>query len=461
MNVKADIIPSKVTFVGEQKTLDLKAICVFAASGFFLDDDTYYKELKALKPGHNYELNEDKTKIIKQSPYFKWYYEPRNISLKQATEEFTHLFESIIQEQAQNQKVILPLSGGLDSRTQAAALHHLKNNVYSYSYELKNGHPETSYSKKIAEVCQFPFKKMVIPENYLWNHIEEAAQLNGCYSEFTHPRQIAVMSEWQNMGDVFSLGHWGDVLFDDMRVPENLPFQEQVDMLYKKVLKKNGMYLAELLWKGWQIEGNFGDYLRDRIETLLRKIDIPHSANAQIRAFKSLYWATRWTAVNLIYFEKIKPITLPYFDNSMCEFVCRIPEEHLAGRQIQIEYLKMRNPNLAKITWEDKRPFNLYNYHLNKFPYNFPFRVYQKIKNEVFTKKVVRNNYENQFLGKENDLNLKHWLFENPDFANFVDKNITKEVYQKFTQENHLMYSHTISTLLTLSLFSSVCQNQK
>ncbi|MDY0090811.1 MAG: asparagine synthetase B family protein, partial [Flavobacteriaceae bacterium] len=369
--------------------------------------------------------------------------------------------ESIIQEQAQNQKVILPLSGGLDSRTQSAAIHQLKKNEYSYSYELRNGHPETSYSKKIAEVCQFPFKKMVIPENYLWNHIEEAAQLNGCYSEFTHPRQIAVMSEWQNMGDVFSLGHWGDVLFDDMRVPENLPFQEQVDMLYKKVLKKNGMYLAELLWKGWQIEGNFGDYLRDRIETLLRKIDIPHSANAQIRAFKSLYWATRWTAVNLIYFEKIKPITLPYFDNRMCEFVCRIPEEHLAGRQIQIEYLKMRNPNLAKITWEDKRPFDLYNYHLNKFPYNFPFRVYQKIKNEVFTRKVVRNNYENQFLGKENDLNLKHWLFENPDFANFVGKNITKEVYHKFTQENHLMYSHTISTLLTLSLFTSICQKPK
>lgn len=35
MNFKNPIIPHKPTFFGEQKTLNHKAICVFAATGFF------------------------------------------------------------------------------------------------------------------------------------------------------------------------------------------------------------------------------------------------------------------------------------------------------------------------------------------------------------------------------------------------------------------------------------------
>jgi len=61
-------------------------------------------------------------------------------------------------------------------------------------------------------------------------------------------------------------------------------------------------------------------------------------------------------------FENYKPITLPYYDNRMCEFICTIPEDYLKGRQLQIAYIKQRNPDLAKLTWQDKRPYNLYNY---------------------------------------------------------------------------------------------------
>ena len=461
INYKTDIIPSTPFFIGEKKTYDLKAICVFAATGFFLDDDTYFQEQKVLKPASDYVINDFSNAIESNMPYFKWHYSPVERPLSQIVSEFASLFEKIIDEQVGNKKVILPLSGGLDSRTQAAALTYLKKNVQAYSYEFEDGHNETNYAEQIAKVCDFPFQKWIIPKGYLWKNIEHIAEINGCYTEFTHSRQAAVLDKFQHMGDVFSLGHWGDVLFDDMKVADDMSFDEQAAMLYKKVLKKGGMELAKALWKSWNIDGDFEKYLKTRIEFLHSQIKITNNANAQIRAFKSLFWAPRWTSVNLSYFQSVKPITLPYYDYRICEFICTIPEKYLVGRQIQIEYLKFRNPALAKITWQDHRPFNLYSYNWNHLPWNIPYRILQKSKKILFRSNSIVNNYENQFLGESNEKFLKHWLFDNKDFDAFINPELVKEFYTKFKNTNSLLYSHPVSTLLTFSLFCKINRNEE
>lgn len=460
-SVQTPILPVAPYFVGNPQKLDYRAICVFAATGFFFDQDTYFEGQKVLRPGTHYTLDSEKGTVLSEEPYFEWHYAPVERSFETVVQEFATLFESLIAEQVADRKVILPLSGGLDSRTLAAALHHLGADVSSYSYELASGHPETLYSAQIAQVCGFPFEKWVIPPGYLWDSIETVGALNGCYTEFTHPRQVAVMERWQSMGDVFCLGHWGDVLFDSMHVPDDLDFEGQVKVLYEKVLKKQGIPFAEALWASWGLEGQFAPYLESRIREGLAQIPIPQSGNARIRAFKSKYWAPRWTSVNLQFFEAHKPMLIPYYDNRMCAFICSVPEAYLADRQIQIAYLKLRNPGLAQITWQDHRPFNLYTYTWNTFPWNFPFRVKQKWVNSVWkplfgNQKLVRNNYENQFLGLENAAKLEEWLFENPHFSSWVDTALVKRFYDGFTSGAHLAHSHVISTLLTLSVFSKI-----
>src|SRR5690606_31934121 len=236
------------------------------------------------------------------------------------------------------------------------------------------------------------------------------------YSEFTHPRQMAIFDEFNTMGDVFSLGHWGDVLFDDMGVADDLPFDAQVDHILKILVKKGDLVIADDLWKSWQLERDFKYDLKVRVSRLLKEINIPESANAQIRAFKSLCWAPRWTSVNLAVFESVKPIELPYYDARMCEFICGVPEHYLAGRQIQIAYIKKRMPDLAKLTWEEQRPFNLYNYTYNKTPWNLPYRVLNKIKRLTNSQAYIQRNWQLQFLGEVNDVALRKWLFETPSF---------------------------------------------
>jgi hypothetical protein len=439
------IIPVKADFYGSKGGWDYPAICIFAATGFFLEQDTYYQGLKVLSPATI--LKDDGS----QETWFKWHYHPRDISLKQATEEFAHLFETIIQEQVGTQKVILPLSGGLDSRTQAAALKHLGKEVNSYGYRFARGHDETRYGKRIAQACGFPFQEWEVQQGYLWNCIDELAKINGCYSEFTHPRQMAFLDRYASMGDVFSLGHWGDVLFDDMRVSEDLPFGQQVEVVLKKILKKGGQELAEDLWQAWGLQGAFMDYLRARVETLMAAIDIPHSANARIRAFKSLYWAPRWTSVNLSIFEAVRPITLPYYDDHMCQFICTLPEQHLSGRQIQIEYLKMRAPELARIPWQDHRPFNLYNYHWDKMPWNLPMRIMNKLQrtwNNLKGEKLIQRNWELQFLGHSNESSL-YEMVQNCR-SEIVPRPILDKYVENFYNVRQLECAHPLSMLICI-----------
>jgi hypothetical protein len=451
--IKTPILPIKKTIAKVQgkHELDLEAICLFVAFGFFFDTDSYWKDEVVLSPGTNYQLDENDT-ILSSEKWFQWHYNPRNISFEEALTEFTNLFETIVNEQTSNKKVILPISGGLDSRTQAVALRNHPN-VKSYSYDYKGGYRETKIAKKIADACHFPFESFTVPKGYLWSCIEELAEINQCYSEFTHPRQMAFIDAFKDMGNVFSLGHMGDLMFDSFGL-QNLSFDEEVEVLVKMLLKKGGFELASSLWKTWGLEGNFEDYYSTRIRSLLKEIKIENT-NARIRAFKTRYFVTRWSSNNLSVFEAIHPTVLPYYDDRMCQFICTIPEKYLANRQLQIAYIKQNAPELAKITWQGNRPFNLNNYHLNKPPYNLPYRITNKLKREFNGfkgKPYISRNWELQFVGNENDKHLKKWLFESK-LKDLVPMDIIQHFYDNFKVKDAVKYSHPVSMLLTLALF--------
>ena len=110
--IKTGIIPVKQHFLGEKKTLDKEAICVFVATGFFLDQVTYYKEQKVLKPACIYDIDARTQEILSEESYFKWHYSPVDRPFKQIVDEFAELFETIIKEQVEDKKVIYRQKSG-------------------------------------------------------------------------------------------------------------------------------------------------------------------------------------------------------------------------------------------------------------------------------------------------------------------------------------------------------------
>jgi hypothetical protein len=453
-SIKTHIIPRKPQFykTNASKELDLKAICCFAATGFFLDTDTFWKDDKVLRPASNHQFD-GKGSLVSSKPYFKWHYSPRKITFEKALDEFELLFDTIIREQTDNKNVILPLSGGIDSRTQAVALKDHPN-VNAYSYKFDGGYPENQIGSKIAKALDFKFIKFTVQKGYLWPIIEELANMNQCYSDFTNPRQMAFVEKYEPMGEVFSLGHWGDVLFDGLGDVQ-WDSEQEIDWVLKKIVKKSGMEFASSLWTSWNLEGDFKSYFIERIKRLLATVAI-EKTSAKLRAFKSMYWAPRWTSVNLGVFESVKPITLPYYDNRMCEFICTIPEEFLKDRRLQIAYIRRKSAKVSKIIWHEQKPFNLNNYYWNKTPYNIPYRIYSKLHRTLkkyMGRSHIARNWELQFLGKENEAALEKWLFES-NLDALIDESVTKEMYELFKTKDSVYYSHPVNMLLTLAVFN-------
>lgn len=455
MNIKTDIIPTRQHFVYKKGAaeLDWEAICFFVAVGFFPGTDTYYKYRQVLPPGSENLVTPQKY-IHESYSWFTWYHKPRNISFAFALREFTELFESIIEDQTRGKKVILPLSGGLDSRTQAVALQRLNVPVNAYSYSFAGGYPEHKISAKIAKACKFPFTAMTIPQGYLWNKIDTLAMLNQCYADFTHPRQLAVVDELKPLGNLFSLGHWGDVLFDNEGLTA-MGHDEQVQLLLKKIVKKGGAELAEAIWNEKIGTGSFADFLENKVSGMLAaiKIDDP---NARIRAFKSQYWAPRWTSVNLSVFEQVHPISLPYYDARMCNFICTLPEEYLANRRLQIAYIKQQSSKLANITWQQAKPFSIQNAQFNKEPYNLPYRAVSKVKRE-FRKflgdPLVQRNWELQFTTPAQLRTLESYLLSS-QMKEMIPIDISIRFLNNFKEKDAVYWSHPVSMLLTLAVFA-------
>tara|TARA_B100000131_G_scaffold322779_1_gene378036 strand:+ start:4752 stop:6056 length:1305 start_codon:yes stop_codon:yes gene_type:complete len=424
------------------KKIDYHAICNWFSTGFFFDNENFFLR--------------DKDDSTLKRVNKKWHYSPRDITLDQAIENFSSLLTSLVEDNTKGESIILPLSGGLDSRTLAVVLRE-NNNVKAYSYEFEGGVKETEYARKIAEIYGWEFYSFTIPKGYLWNNIEEISNINNCRVEFTHPRQMAVMKQISNLGDCILSGSMGDLLFDSFEIPKNSNIDGQVNKVVDLIVKPGGKEIANALWQYWNLNGSFEQSLNDNIRNKLYNIEIDNPSSC-IRAFKAIHYVKNWTNVNMKIFSDYKPVYAPYHDSKMRDFICAIPEFHLSNRKIQINYIKQKAPELAMIPWQNY-DLNLYDYHKFNGSY-LPRRGYRYIK-RIFKEKVLRKtpiiqrNWELQFIGEKNDKNLKKWLFESPTLYQIVPKDIVEDYYQKFKKHNSVKYSHPVSMLLTLAVWTT------
>ena len=142
----------------------------------------------------------------------------------------------------------------------------------------------------------------------------------------------------------------------------------------------------------------------------------------------------------------------------MCKFICTVPERYLRGRKLQIEYIKKNCPDAARMPWQKYHPLNLYQYQRFNQPHYYFVRAARKVKRilQVYLSKspeLITRNWELQFLGEQNFIELKKNLLERNKFNKLIPQTIIRKYLDKF-QTDPVQYAHPLSMLLTLAVFS-------
>jgi hypothetical protein len=447
---QSDIIPKVQVRTGSKDKLDIESICLFLSLGFFPGCRTFYHGLRQHAAG-SVTVTDESGRVVSSSRHFEWHHTPREITFEQAVDEYTELFESIVSEHAMDGYTI-PVSGGLDSRTLVAACHQLGIPFNGYAYSFRRGIDENRFGREMSRKIGFPFHEFHIEKGTLWSYIDRLSETTECYAEFSHARQYSVFDELKSLGGRFLLGHAGDIFFDGLGLSGPMTEEEQMDYIWKKYVKESGYELATAVWKQWGLQGEFKEFLREVLRSEWQSIRI-ENPTARLRAFKINTYFNKSSCTNIALFRQFGPNTLPYCDDRIVKFICTVPERWLDARKMQIEYLKRRSPVLASVTWQDHRPFNLYNYQWDRPPYNYPYRAWRKIVRMTTKQDTVRRNWELQYRGEDNMSKLRAHVYRDGRINALIEPATTEKVLASFEHGNAVSNYHATTMIVTLSSF--------
>lgn len=418
-----------VAQVASRRELDWAGLAGFFGFGFFPEDRTFYGDVRILQPARHYIFGPHGA-LEEASRYWNWKHEPNcHRSYEATVAEFGELFGQLMGGLLSSGRVALPISGGLDSRSTVAGVGHEgvagdgrremgDGGIWSYSYGYSGDSIETRIAREVAATRRLPFKAFTIGP-YLFDRLERVMGAVEGFQDVTQCRQAAVMEELGTRADYVIAAHWGDVWLDEMGLCSrmrdetgNLKHGKRDGKVLEHTLKKmakrgRGWLFAELCTP--KLAGAAPEHLlRDFAGEGLAKLAGIEDPDFRIKAFKTDHWSFRWTLASLRMFQPGAFPRLPFYDTRLADFFSTVPTEYVAGRRLQIDYLKRFAPELARIDWQPHRA-NLYRYdHFD--PLRLARRVVSKAGRVLTGSKVIERNWEVQFGGDQGQAGLSHWL---------------------------------------------------
>ncbi|MEE4262935.1 MAG: asparagine synthase-related protein, partial [Desulfobacteraceae bacterium] len=435
--------------------IDIEAVSGFFSFGFFPQNRTYIQGVKIIPP-HTELVIDPVSKEIDEKPLWTWAHFPEQaLSFDESVDAFADLFHKIIQEQVDGKSVAFPISGGLDSRSTVAALKNLKvgSEISSYSYGYGEDSIETKIASKVASAADLPFTSFKI-EPYLFDNLNLVLDCVEGFQDLTQTRQAFISDYLAKTSNYVMAAHLGDLWLDDV----DYPTDQQADIInfaHKKFRRKGSNKLLGLLNEDIFPRKNNDIFLSDFINRALTPLENIQDPDFRIKALKIETYVFRWSLASLRMYQPGAFPLLPFFDPRFYDFFCSLPTSYVAGRKLQIAYLKRYAPELAHVTWQ-AFDANLYHYqHFNSWL--IPKRAYKKLGRALSGKKMISRNWEVQFLNNDGHTNLRQWLLEpGLKIHNFVRKEKLADFLKDFYTAPDAGNGYAVSMLLTFSAWLEV-----
>ncbi|MCZ2115483.1 MAG: hypothetical protein LC131_16895 [Anaerolineae bacterium] len=405
-------LPSVAKAVG-RNDLDWVGLTSFFGFGFFAADRTHFDGVRILRPAMHYRLDRH-GRLLAEERYWQWRYSPDGSrSYDETVEEFAAIFATVMSEMTAANRVAVPISGGLDSRSTVATIIADRPDLerfWAFSYGYDEESVETRIARKVAAARSLPFTSFVV-RPYLFGRLAQAIGSVEGFQDVTMARQIAIEGDIHRHADRVIAAHWGDVYLDDMGLATLAPGSLSNDQLVDSALAKFSKPYGELL--GILCQPHLGGrepavVLRELMSDELKRLPDIADPDFLIKALKTEQWSARWTTASIRAFQAAAFPRLPFYDTRLSDFFTTVPTAFVAGRRLQIDYLKRYAPDLAAVEWQVTGA-NLFKAG-RPDPWTAVKRAINKGRRKLEGRVVIERNWEVQFLGPEGRQGLEYWL---------------------------------------------------
>jgi asparagine synthase (glutamine-hydrolysing) len=437
-----------------KRQLDWVGLSGFFACGFFPGDRTFFEGVKILRPATHYRFDE-RGVLLSAERYRAWSHKPdRGRSYADTVAEFGRILGEVMADLTNEGRTAVPISGGLDSRSTVAALPNGdgERRLWFYSYGYTPGSVETSIARRVAEARHLAFESLTIGP-YLFDRLGTVLGAVEGFQDLTQCRQAAISGELARHADYVIAAHWGDVWLDDMGTVGNsgpATGEALVEHALHKVEKRGRDWLLDEV-VGTRLGGQRPEeLLREWVRQELTRIGPLDDPDFRIKAFKTDQWSFRWTLASLRSFQLASFPRVPFYDTRMADFFETVPTEFVAGRRLQINYLKRYAPDLARVTWQ-ARGANLYCLESGRLR-QLMARAAAKAWRVARRERVIQRNWEVQFRGDEGRRGLESWLMKpGLKLHEFVAPQRVRGLLDVFAARPDGSNGYTVCMLLTFS----------
>lgn len=401
---------SAVAATASSRQIDWEGLAGFCAWGFFPQDRTHFADMRILRPATHYHFDKN-GRLLGQERYWQWHHKPNlRRSYDETLVELDTVLRTVLGEQLTRDRVAVPISGGLDSRTTVALVpSEAPQELWAYSYGYGQHSVETKIARRIAHTQNLRFDSYSV-KPYLFDQLSIVLACLEGFQDVTQARQATVTHELATNADYVIAAHWGDVWFDTMGLLDSAPGDHTgiLEHAVHKFEKRGRQWLLDKLCFSQLSRQDIEETLRSMLRAELDGLRHIEEADFRIKALKTNLWSARWTTASLRMYQAAAFPRLPFYDTRVADFFSTVPSAWLKGRKLQIDYLKRFAPDLARITWQ---PYdaNLYRYQ-NFNSWQLPKRTAKKLWRTLSRSQPVTRNWEVQFLSPEGRQGLAHHL---------------------------------------------------
>lgn len=307
----------------------------FLVTGYVTGPDTLFDGISQLQAGEYLVYDKRDSSLITHFYHRFWHGNYFSDSEKELLDRldnvFVHVFQRLITS-TKGLKIVVPLSGGLDSRIIVAMLKRLGvEDVICFSYGRK-GNYEAKISKQVAEALGYRWY-FVEYTNEKWYACARTDDMNAFYSyagnlvSIPNIQDFLAIKELKEIGKipenaVFVPGHTGDMISGghiplDYDQPQPYTFEKFLEDTLKKHYS---------LWK-WD-EAELGPFFKDKIQKSVGNISVDDNescANAiELFDFNERQAKYIVNAVRVYEFFGFQ-WRIPLWDSELIDFFLKIP----------------------------------------------------------------------------------------------------------------------------------------